>query len=138
MKRAKQIAMKSSPVATIRKMLATLAFDSWAQPMPVGVRGGATMEQRRMRFESESVMIDLRAERQKSEWTFVAQVSGVHRDDVLFTADKQTLTLDEFGICQWSNDKPPKRLAVVTETLTIELPGLTWKSKPPNRLPKDS
>ena len=67
-----------------------------------------------------------------------AQVSGVVHEGAEFKADTHTLLLDEYGICQWSDEKPPTKLAVVTKSVTVELPGLTWKAKLPKRPRKNS
>ena len=136
--RVKQLAAHTTPAAAVRKLLATLAFDSWALPEPVGVRGSASIEQRRVRFEADPVVVDLRGERRRSGWSFVAQVSGVVHEGAEFKADTHTLLLDEYGICQWSDEKPPTKLAVVTKSVTVELPGLTWKAKLPKRPRKNS
>lgn len=134
--RAMKIAAGTAPLANIRTALARLVFDSWALPEPVGVRGGTATEQRRVRFESAPITVDLRAEHQKSGWSFVAQVTGIESGQARLNADRQTLMLDDHGICQWSYQKPPKKLTVVTETLSVELPELVWKSKP-LRKPRD-
>jgi len=136
--RAKNLALNSAPLASIRRVLAELVFDSWALPEPVGVRGGTAIEQRRVRFESDPITIDLRAEHQKAGWSFVAQITGIESGQAQLNADRQILTLDDHGICQWSYHKPPKKLTVVTETFSVELPELTWRTKPPKRLRNDS
>ncbi|PWB72551.1 hypothetical protein C3F09_06515 [candidate division GN15 bacterium] len=133
---AHQIAAHQSVAASLRTALARLVFDSWALPEPVGVRGGAAIEQRRVRFESSPVTVDLRAEHLKSGWAFVAQVTGVEHGQARLNADRKVLALDEHGICQWSDPKPPKKLTVVTSTHSVELPELTWRTKPP-RKPRD-
>lgn len=136
--RAKEIATAASPVSFIRSLLAKLVFDSWASPHPVGVRGEAAIEQRRIRFEAAPVAVDLRAEHLKSGWSFVAQVTGVELSQAQLSADRKLLALDEHGICQWSTPKPPRKLAVVTSTHSVELPEITWRIKPPRKPRNDS
>jgi hypothetical protein len=131
--RAMGLAAKPAAGTNIRRALAKLVFDSWSLPEPVGVRGGAAIEQRRIRFESDQIAIDLRAEHQSTGWSFVAQITGIKADRARVHADGRILTLDNYGICQWSYRKPPKQLVVVTETSSVELPELTWKMKPSKR-----
>lgn len=128
--RAQKLAKRESLVSSVKSVLARLVFDSWASPQPVGVRGEAAIEQRRVRFEAAPVAVDIRAEHLKTGWSFVAQVTGVDYEQAKLSADRQLFALDEHGICQWSHSKPPKKIAVVTTTQSVELPGIPWKMKP--------
>lgn len=52
----------SQPAAKRNRLLATLAFDTAAQPLPVGIRGG-TINARQVIYEAEGLTVDLRFER---------------------------------------------------------------------------
>lgn len=128
--RAMQIAKRETLVSSVKSVFAKLVFDSWACPQPVGIRGEAAIEQRRVRFEAAPVAVDIRAEHLKTGWSFVAQVTGVEYGQTQLVADRKLLSLDEHGICQWSHSKPPKKIAIVTTTQSVELPDIPWKVKP--------
>lgn len=119
-------------VGKLRSFLAKVVFDSWAMPQPIGVRGESVESDRRLRFETESVMLDLRAEKQTRGWAFVAQVKGPAGCSVQIEADKKKLLPDSVGLYQWSGSRPPRKITLRSDEFVIELPELSWKKPQAN------
>lgn len=115
----------------VRATVARLAFDSWAMPQAVGVRGSSVESDRRLRFETSELLFDLRAEQQAKGWAFVAQVRKAGTP-VVILADKKKLLPDHTGLYQWSSTRPPRKITLRSDDMVVELPELTWK-KPQSR-----
>ena len=73
---AVRLAHETSVLGRATSLVARLVFDSWLMPQPVGVRGEGLSNDRRVRFENDLVTFDLRAERERKNWSFVAHISG--------------------------------------------------------------
>lgn len=130
--RAIEIGKSSAVFDQIKSFVARVVFDSWAMPQPVGVRGESVESDRRMRFESEEIRFDLRAEKQTRGWAFVAQVKGQSKSPIQLEADKKKLLPDSAGLYQWSGSRPPRKITLRSDEFVIELPELTWKKPQPN------
>jgi hypothetical protein len=131
--RAKALALKPTGHGIVARLLARVAFDSWAVVQPVGVRGMSSLGHRRMRFESGALALDLRAEKSKEGWAFVAQVQGSEGQLPQLRANRKILHPDANGVYQWSSNLPPRTIFLSTNELTIELPNLTWKTPRPTK-----
>ena len=116
----------------LNRLKAHLTFDSWLATQPIGVRGTGSTEHRRIEFESQGRVLDLRAERSKAGWVFVAQLSGVSGADNLLVCGRQTIWQDDNGFFQWTSARPPRKISVQIDTETIDLPDLKW-TKPSSR-----
>ncbi len=130
--RAIEIGKESVVFDQIRSFVARVIFDSWAMPQPVGVRGESVESDRRIRFESEEIRFDLRAEKQTKGWAFVAQVKGQSKSPIQLEADKKKLLPDSAGLYQWSGTRPPRKITLRSDEFVIELPELTWKKPQSN------
>ncbi|TFH64652.1 MAG: hypothetical protein E4G91_05145, partial [Candidatus Zixiibacteriota bacterium] len=110
--RAAALAQTQHSFEKIRKAVAALVFDSWAAPQPIGVRGQASIGERRLRFEADRFAFDLRAERLPGEWAFVAQVTSdsLPSGNFALSIEKKELTADTAGFYQWTADRPPRRI----------------------------
>jgi hypothetical protein len=115
-----------SVIKVVRDLVAHLVFDSWAMPQPVGVRGQATLGQRRISFEVEDVSFDLRAEQRKGEWRFVAQATAAGHAAGELHSDRRVLLPDRDGIYQWSAPRPPRTIVLQISNTRVTLPELTW------------
>lgn len=125
--RARLISSASgSALRAVRDLVAGLVFDSWAMPQPVGVRGQATLGQRRISFAAEDILFDLRAEQHKGEWRFVAQATAAGRATGELISDRRVLLPDRDGIYQWSAPRPPRKMVLQIENTRVTLPELTW------------
>jgi hypothetical protein len=113
----------------VRAMVARLVFDSWAMPQPLGVRGGSSLDERRMRFEAEGISLDLRAERSQQEWAFVAEIidsTGTETIPTLEVDSKRLPTAGESPV-QWTAAKPPSKISIRSADLVIHTPELKWR-----------
>jgi hypothetical protein len=127
--RAMKLGQKETVSKRTVQILAELVFDSWTVPHPVGVRGEAVTDNRRLRFECPEIIFDLHAEHGDSEWAFVAQAIGSGAEVTKIRIGRRTIVPDGAGIYQWSSNRPPKKLSLVTEQKVIDLPELIWKRR---------
>jgi hypothetical protein len=125
--RAASIAMVKPKLGRVKEFLAELIFDSWTVPHPIGVRGEGALEHRRIRFQSESTIIDFRAEQKQTGWNFIAQFGIESVSNSILIAEKLKLNPDKHGICQWVGKKPPRNMMLLVGDKIIKLPELTWK-----------
>ncbi len=127
--KAAELAAGSSRVGkTLVRLAATLTFDSWVAA-PGGVREVASMEERRLRFEVEGVIVDIRAERRDRGWDFVAGIiQGVPPDvPISLSVGSKTVKPGETGALQWSSTRLPSTVVLHVGRTEIELPELSWK-----------
>jgi hypothetical protein len=87
------------------------------------------VDDRRLRFESAGISLDLRAERQKKGWFFMARATGKNIDKsmAILNVDRKTLIADRNGFYEWSSNRPPKNLSLVSEKFSIQIPEIVWK-----------
>jgi hypothetical protein len=109
--------------------LARLTFDSWSMPQPIGVRDESSMNSRRIRFEAEEIILDIRAEQQKEGWAFVAQINddSPSASENILKVGKKKLHVDPDGLFQWTSKTPPKIISIQTAVKVIKLPEISWK-----------
>jgi len=126
---AKAVSIAGNKPIGIRSKIAELIFDSWAAPHPVGVRGSETLEDRRLRFESKELLFDLRAEKKKSGWSFVAQVHGLsdRYEKSRIRIGKEIIEHDAVGVFQWSSHRPPRKIQLLVNDSIVEIPELVWR-----------
>ena len=124
---AAMIMPSDSSAAKLRRLVASLTFDSWLAPEPVGVRGLGTSGRRQLRFEAGDLHIDVRAERDKRGWQMVAQVSGGSTEGLGELRHGRTVCYpDHGGIYQWEAGRPPSNLSIRVDDIIVEIPGLKW------------
>lgn len=126
--RAVNLAQKEGIFKQAVRTLAELVFDSWTIPHPIGVRGEAASDNRRLRFESPHLTFDLHAERRGRNWVFVAQAIKAKTGVNAIRIGGKALMPDSSGIFQWSSKKPPQKISLVTGQEVIDLPKLLWKN----------
>jgi len=136
--KAAAIARPQREAAKRIRVIASLIFDSWTEPSPVGVRGTAGSQHRRIEFESKGRVLDLRAEKSSSGWSFVAQLSGTSGKTSELTCGGQTIWPDQSGLFQWSSARPPRKITIVIENELVELPDLKWTKPKSKKRPEDS
>lgn len=132
--RAASLAKKNVGVLEgVKTIMAKLTFDSWAVPRPIGVRGQSSLSDRRIRFESESMVFDLRAERKTTGWAFVAQVTteGPAVAPTILEIGKRKLHADPGGLFQWTSSRPLTSVTVRSGNTIIVIPELAWKRPRP-------
>lgn len=118
----------------IREIFGAVSFDSWVMPLPVGVRGSAGLDERRLRLEATGITFDLRAEKSPSGWDFVGRLSGPLAESEKFAAYIGSKKIESGGaeFYQWSSAYPPRRLVLQSHDTKITFPELSWK-KPENK-----
>ena len=115
--------VKSSEKAGVfGKLKARIVFDSWATPKPVGIRGVNGL-----RFECQDILFDLRAEKHKDSWLFIAQTASETSAEILLKLDKKTISPEPDGLYHWQTKRPPKKITLLADENEIELPELSWK-----------
>ena len=128
------IALDLQPVglrAQLRRVIASLTFDSWSLPAPVGVRGLAPLTQRRIRLEADSVSLEIRAEKRARHWSFVAQATGLPASQCMLRVSNKEMNADPHGFFQWTSAIPPRSLILTAGDQVIEIPELSWKMPKP-------
>lgn len=115
----------------INELLGAISFDSWVMPLPVGVRGSAGLDERRLRLEAEGIVLDLRAEKSGSGWDFVGRLSGPLAENEEFVAHigSKKIVRGSGDFYQWSSARGPRRVTLQSHNTLISFPDLSW-SKP--------
>ncbi len=126
-RRAIAIAEQPEKQSPLRRLAGRLTFDSWTATPAVQVRGAAA-DERRLRFETDEVRLDLRAERDPSGWQFVARVSDVRARPKSWTlvAGTQIVSPDDHGFFLWTAALPPEQLVLQSGSLLVEVTQLSW------------
>ena len=120
--------VKSSEKAGVfSKLKARIVFDSWTTPQPVGIRGVNGLSHRRLRFECRDILFDLRAEKHKDSWLFIAQTASETSAEILLKLDKKIISPEPDGLYQWQAKRPPRKITLLADKNVIELPELSWK-----------
>lgn len=107
---------------------ATLLFDSWASPVPVGVRGGQRTS-RRLRFSAIDCELDLQLSRDARGWHCTARAVSVSRADLSGFAIKigrQTYLPDSSGFVTWTSLRPPQLVSVVDGSAVVLQAAVNW------------
>jgi len=134
--RAATIAEKTGLLQGVKTVLSRLTFDSWATPQMVGVRGQSALGDRRIRFETDDVILDFRAERQSDGWAFVAQVTGESSivEEMTLQVGRKNLRADAGGLFQWTTRRPPTAITIRSSQRVIVTPELSWQRRESSRL----
>ncbi|MFH2034821.1 MAG: hypothetical protein ABIJ45_00320 [Candidatus Zixiibacteriota bacterium] len=125
-KKAVALAENSGSIKNRIVRVAQQIFDSWAIPIPVGVRGEKLFDDRRIRFESDGLIFDLQAIFRKNQWGFVARILGDTEPTTVLKVDKAVIGADSTGFYQWSGKLPPKKMSLLSNKFHIKLPELKW------------
>jgi hypothetical protein len=117
-----QYDLKDKILSAARKI-----FDSWAMPVPAGVRGESLFDTRRIRFQSsEGMVLDLQAEFRNNQWEFLARLIGQAETGIVLKVGKAIINTDRAGFYQWSGKRPPRKISILTKKSLIELPEIKW------------
>ncbi len=129
-KKAKALIQSKKIKKIIPINIARLTFDSWATAKPIGVRDESSMNSRRVRFEDDNIVLDIRAEQQIDGWSFVAQINDDSPDaaENILEIGKKKLHIDPDGFYQWTSKNPPKSISIHTTVKVIKIPELLWKN----------
>lgn len=127
------IAGKSPKDSPFQSLIARLSFDSWAMPIPEGIRSAGVSEERRVCFEVSGKTFDLRAEHRQNRWDFTAKItdkSGIPANWAVKVGNVE-YSPDLDGFYQWSSVRPPKKISLLSDKSEIETPEITWKKSRP-------
>ena len=111
----------------VKRLTAKLSFDSWAQNLVLGVRGQVA-DERRVRFDHESVSADIRAEKRTDGWRFIGRL-GVAREKLAETAlvvDGIAIYPEPSGFVDWAAAEPPKTMHIALPGYIVDIPELLW------------
>lgn len=124
--RASSIA-ESKVSALVRKLTASLTFDSWTLTPALGVRGPQTGK-RRLQFSVEDTTIDLQAVHKADRWQMTARVVPEQAEFTAYqlTVNRQSIFPDSQGYFVWSAARPPIRLSIRSNERIITFPKLSW------------
>lgn len=132
--RAEKIPRTISERITVRAIPASILFDSWHTAAPAGVRTIGASSERRLRYESEGVQFDLRAERTGRQWHCIGHLTSTSTDISEFRVEvhNRPIELNDDGFFQWSSATPPRHVRLLSDDLVIDLPEISWKPRPLN------
>jgi len=134
-RKAAAIGRREGLVSKLKRFTARLVYDSWLEPEPVGVRGTPSTDQRRLVFDFQGRVLDLRAEKSKDGWVFVSQLSGAPDAECAVRCGSGTYWPDDNGVCQWTSARPPRKISVRIDNEIVTFPDLKWK-KPSSKKPR--
>ncbi len=131
---AERIPLTNSNRTTFPALAAIVRFDSWQGSAPAGVRTAGATSERRLRFECEQIEFDLRAERSGRQWHCIGQLTSAKLEVSGFRVEVQNrpIELNDDGFFQWSSTVPPRHVRLLSDDLVIDLPEISWKSRPQN------
>ena len=126
--KAAQIMTAGRLATAIKRLAATLSFDSWSQPALVGVRSVGSVSERRIRFETDGVLFDLRVEQEKQGYLMTARLT--RQDEpcpgFVVTHTAGVVGADVDGYYEWTSPRPPKKISLKSNDVEIVLPEIVW------------
>jgi hypothetical protein len=126
--KAAEIMAEGRLVAAIKRLAATLSFDSWSQPALAGVRSVGSVSERRIRFETEEFLFDLRVEQERQGYLMTARLT--HQDEpyrgFVVTHSTGVVGADVDGYYEWTSLRPPKKISLKSNDVEIVLPEIVW------------
>ena len=125
----KVLAAKPTVRSLVTHLVGRLVFDSWLLPTPAGVRGFAATTDRRLRYEVDSVTVDMRVERHGRVWSSVAQISGAEGKTVNLLINGRVILLGTGGMAQHSGSQPPRQIALRVDDREAILPEVSWRRR---------
>jgi hypothetical protein len=127
---AKLHKISDSPKPTKRKRIEAgeVVFDSWQGLAPSEYRDRSENTVRRMKLSAGAICLELVAERQSGQWSFVAKLydSKKATSDFTILIGRRKFGAESLGYYQWSSTRPPSKLKLQSDVATIEFKGLTW------------
>jgi hypothetical protein len=116
-------------VVAAEELFGSLTFDSWELLAPTGVRGVEASVERRLRFEADGHILDLRAEKDNENWEFVAQVfkSGQSIDSFVIRVGDIEVHPTDGKFYQWSSTYPPEKITLIDKANLINFSNISWK-----------
>jgi len=108
-----------------------LISDSW-QGMPApALRDAASGLERRIRLASDSIILDLVAERRPSGWCFFARAydgENVASSHFVLQVGREKLTAGPREMYVWQSVHPPRKINLLSSETRIEFDKIDWKA----------
>lgn len=125
---AQRIGERESVAGKVRRWVADLTFDSWSANLALGVRGAA-IDERRLRFDTDGICFDLRAEKHSGEWLFIGKIIEPDSDAGQFRlrVGRRLITADDAGYFTWSSKTPPAKFILEDDNNQIVVEDISWK-----------
>ena len=126
-KEAIQITGTRKLTQAVRKLVASLTFDSWVARPAVALRSTGT-DARRLSFDAGEAKIDFQCSGRKGDWQLTASLRGanIETDQFKLKAGRKVIRPDENELFTWSTKSLPKSLQFSSESLLIEVDKIDW------------
>jgi hypothetical protein len=108
-----------------------LISDSWRGMPALALRDAASGLERRMRLASDSVVLDLVAERRPSGWCFFARAydgNNVASSNFVLQVGREKLTAGAREMYVWESVHPPRKINLLSSETRIEFDKIDWKA----------
>jgi len=128
---ARAAAIPAGKKGRLTDLLPKLVFDSWAQPLAAGVRGAATTDDRRLRYEFGPIVLDIRGEKDPDGWFLTARVSQTDTPrNWTLKVGRQEVGSNDQGFYEWHSPRAPQSLELLSDDgEQVKLPKLVWTRK---------
>ncbi len=124
------IPLKENTKNSISKLKGLITYDSWAPVPALQLRDTGRGAERRLRMESDDIILEFSAERQSSSWDFTARAyrkEEVASADYILKADGLEVTSSVQECYYWTSQQPPRRIRLVSPEVTVDFGYLRWK-----------
>jgi hypothetical protein len=133
--KAIQIPIERNKRSIARQIIdaATMLFDSWTTPVPVGVRS-SVRSSRRLRYSSPHCQLDLQTTRAQQGWDCTARIVSdvaTSSDLLAIRVDRQRYPVDHSGFVTWKSSRPPQMITVTQGTSVILRAEVVWSDRSP-------
>lgn len=131
--KAVQIPTEKKKSSVLRRLVeaATLLFDSWATPVPAGVRSGSRVS-RRLRYSAPHCQLDLQTVRVQQGWDCTARIVAERTgspDSLAIRVGRQRYLVDQSGFVSWQSVRPPKSVTVLNGTAVMMQAEVVWSDR---------
>lgn len=126
--KAIEIMQPGRVASAMRRLAAKLSFDSWSQPALAGVRSVGSVSERRIRFETDGILFDLRVEQERQGYLMTARLTQANEPCSGFVVTHSTGVVGAAsdGYFEWTSHRPPKKITLKSNDLEIALPEIVW------------
>ncbi len=133
--KANQIPVERKKRSIARQIIetATLLFDSWATPVPAGVRSGVRTS-RRLRYSASHCQLDLQANRAHQGWECTAKIVfdvAATSDPLAVRIGRKQYPVDQSGFVTWQSARPPQTVSILQGASVILKAEVVWSDRSP-------
>jgi len=118
---------KSKKTSVLKRLEASLVFDSWSSIPAIEIRDGQT-NVRRLGFDVGQRRLDIQASRRNSDWQFVARFEDEQEGikALLKVSSDRSVLADDDGYFIWNAKTPPRRLSIELNDELYEIKDIKW------------